>query len=130
MNCSLLDLAYHVQGAAWEWWANVGWLNKALIVGGIAAIIFGVVWSLGGFLKRIGGWPAVIGAFLAILGLVLTLVPQKPKGEPAHENVDGPDAEPPPKKPKPKGPFEFGVDRDKTKKKPKTLQDLIKGIGQ
>jgi hypothetical protein len=127
MNCSLLDLACHVQGAAWEWWANVGMLNKLLIVGGIAAIIFGVVWSLGGFLKRIGGWPAVIGAVLAILGLVLTLLPKKPVSDLANEHVDGPDADPPPKRPKPKPPFEFGVDRDKSKKR-KTLQDLLAGL--
>jgi hypothetical protein len=129
MNCALLDLACHAQGAAWEWWANVGWINKLLILGGIASIIFGVVWSLGGFLKRIGGWPAVVGAFLAILGLVLTLLPRKPAGDLANENVDGPDADPPPKKRKPNPPFEFGVDRDKPKKKPRTLQDLIKGFG-
>lgn len=127
MNCSLLDLGCHVQGAAWEWWANVGVLNKLLIVGGIAAIIFGVVWSLGGFLKRIGGWPAVIGAFLAILGLVLTLLPRKPVSDLANEHVDGPDAEPPPKK-KIKPPFEFGIDRDKPKPKRKTLQDLLAGL--
>lgn len=123
--CNLLDLACHVQGAAWEWWANVGVLNKLLIVGGLALIVLGVVWSLGGFLKRIGGWPAVLGAFLAILGLVLTLLPRKPVSDLANEHVDGPDAEPPPRKPKP--PFQFGVDRDKPKKR-KTLQDLLKGL--
>jgi hypothetical protein len=109
--CSFIDLACHAQNAAWEWWANVSWLNKLLIIAGLGSIIFGVVWSLGGFLRRIGGWPAVVGAFALILGLVLTLLPKKPKDRLASENGDGPDFDPPPAKPKPKR---------------KTLQDLFR----
>ena len=111
MNCSLIDLACHAQGAAWEWWAGVGFLNKALIVAGLASIIIGIGWNLGTMLSRIGGWPAVIGAVAAIVGLVLALMPRRPVGELNSENVDGPDADPPPKK------------RPKPRKK--TLQDLF-----
>lgn len=100
MSCGLLDLACHAQGAAWEWWAGVGLLNKLLIIAGLLSIILGVSWSFLSFLKRIGGWPAVAGAVAVIVGLVLALLPRKPASELASENVDGPDADPPPKKPR------------------------------
>lgn len=112
MTCGLLDLACHAQGAAWEWWSGVGWLNKALIVAGLASIVIGILWSLGSMLKRIGGWPAVIGAVVAIVGLVLALLPRAPVDEQGSENVDGPDAEPSPAKPK--------------RKRRKTLDDLLR----
>jgi hypothetical protein len=124
MSCNLLDLACHAQSAAWEWWAGVGGLNKALIIIGLAAIVLGIAWSWGAMLKRIGGWPAVIGAIVLAVGLVLAVImPKKPSDDLVSENVDGPDAEPSPKHRKPKPPFQFGVDRDKPKRK--TLKDLI-----
>lgn len=108
--CNLLDIGCHIQGAAWEWWANVSWLNKTLIVAGLLAIILGVSWGFLSMLKRIGGWPAAIGAVAVIVGLVLAILPRKPADELPSENVDGPDADPPPAKPK----------------KRKTLQDLFR----
>ncbi len=55
MSCALLDIGYHLQSAAWEWWAKVGLLNKLLIVGGILAFVLGCSWSLLQLVKRVGG---------------------------------------------------------------------------
>lgn len=116
MNCALLDIGCHIQGAAWEWWADIGLLNKLLIVGGIVLVIIAGARSLLWLLHRIGGWPAVVGAVAIIVGFVLALLPRKPKGSDAHESLpdDHPDA---------KGPFQFGVERRRAKpraKKPAT----------
>lgn len=117
MNCSLIDIACHVQSAAWEWWADVGLLNKVLIVGGVLALILGVSWSLLTLLKRLGGWPAALGGVAVIVGVVLALLPQKPKAAGIeHFPEDHADA---------KGPFSFGVDRLKPKKRP-TIFDALK----
>jgi hypothetical protein len=96
MNCDLLDISCHVQSAAYEWWAEVGLLNKALIVGGLAGIILGSSLGLMRLLKMIGGWPAVIGFVAIVFGLVLAVLPRKPVPKPPEERV------PPPT------PFEFG----------------------
>lgn len=103
MSCKLLDVGCHVQLAAYEWWVDLGLLNKVLVVGGLLAIILGVSWSLLTLLKRVGGWPAAIGAVAVIVGLMLALLPRKPKGaETEHFPDDHPDT---------KGPFEFGVNK-------------------
>lgn len=109
MNCALLDIGCHVQGAAWEWWSEVGLLNKALIIGGLIGIIIGVSWSLIQMLRAIGGWPAALGAVAIVVGFVLAILPKKPKGY-QHEGSpdDHRDA---------KGPFEFGVNKQKAKQK-------------
>lgn len=111
MTCDLLDVGCHVQSAAWEWWADVSILNKALIVLGLLGVILGCSWGLLKLIKAVGGWPAVIGFVVAALGLVLALLPRKL--EPAA--------------PKPVDEFAFGVDRVKRKKKPKrkTLRDVF-----
>lgn len=112
MNCALLDIGCHIQGAAWEWWTEVSWLNKALIVGGLVLVIMACARTLLRLLHKIGGWPAVLGAVAMILGLVLALLPRPPKGSDAHESLpdDHPDA---------KGPFRFGVEKRRTKPKAK-----------
>lgn len=113
MNCALLDVACHIQGAAWEWWAQVGLLNKLLIVGGLAGIILGSSWGLIRILKSVGGWPAAIGAVTIVIGFVLAILPQKPKPKAAAADdftggeVTGRDAA---------APFEF---RRKKRKKPR-----------
>lgn len=117
MNCDLLDIACHVQGAAWEWWAHVNWLNKLLIVGGLVLMIMAVARTLLWLLHKVGGWPAVIGAIAMIIGLVLAILPRKQKGRVADDftggEVVGRDAA---------GPFEFGRKR----KKPRpTIRDWI-----
>ncbi len=120
MSCKLLDLSCHVQSAAFEWWSDVGLLNKVLIVGGVLALILGVSWSLLTLLKRLGGWPAVLGAGAVIVGIVLAFLPRKPKGVPTeHFPDEHPDA---------KGPFEFGAKKTRakvpvTKKKRPTIFD-------
>lgn len=112
MSCKLLDLSCHVQSAAFEWWSDVGLLNKVLIVGGVLAVILGVSWSLLALLKRVGGWPAALGAVAVIVGILLAFLPQKPKGSDAHESLpdDHPDA---------KGPFQFGVEKRRATPKAK-----------
>lgn len=112
MKCDLLDIGCHIQGAAWEWWAEVGLLNKLLIVGGLAGIILGSSLGLIRVLKAIGGWPAVLGFVAIVFGLVLAILPRKPKGSDAHETLpdDHPDA---------KGPFQFGVEKRRAKPKAK-----------
>lgn len=115
MNCALLDVSCYIQGAAWEWWAQVGLLNKLLIVGGLVLIIMAAARTLLWLLHKIGGWPAVVGAVAMILGLVLALLPRKPKGRAADDftggEVSGRDAA---------GPFEFG--RKKRKKPRPTIR--------
>lgn len=115
MNCALFDIVCHVQGAAWEWWAEISWLNKLLIVGGLVLIIMAAARTLLWLLHKVGGWPAVVGAIAMILGLVLAILPRKPMGSEAHETIpDGhPDA----------APFEFGKKR-RTKPRP-TVRDWI-----
>lgn len=118
MNCDLLDMACHVQGAAWEWWAQVSWLNKLLIVGGLVLIIMAAARTLLWLLHKIGGWPAVLGAIAMILGLVLAILPQRPRRKAPDDftgDVDGHDAE---------GPFEFG------RKKRKRPRPTIFNIGR
>lgn len=110
MSCALLDIGCHLQGAAWEWWAGVGMLNKLLIVGGLVLVILSAVRGVLALLHRVGGWPAVIGAILSILGLVLALLPRKPVAVAPAEDA-----------PRPKPPFQFGADRNKPKRKRKTL---------
>lgn len=114
MNCALLDIGCHIQGAAWEWWAQVGLLNKLLIVGGLAGIILGSSLGLIRLLKAVGGWPAVVGFVALVFGLVLAILPRKPKGrapKPTDDftggEVTGRDAV---------APFEFGR---KKRKKPR-----------
>lgn len=102
MKCALLNIVCHVEVSAWEWWSRIGFLNKALIVLGLVALIVGLSWTVLRFLKTIGGWPAVIGALVVILGVVLALMPHKPKGYGQQTDIDGPDAE---------GPFQFGTNR-------------------
>lgn len=111
MSCGL-DIGCHLQAAAWEWWAGVGLLNKALIVGGLVLVILSAVRGVVALLHKVGGWPAVIGAVLAILGVVLALLPSRP------DQVDPPPPEPP-QRSKPE--FKFGTDRGKPKRKRKTL---------
>ncbi|RYY67701.1 MAG: hypothetical protein EOO12_00145 [Chitinophagaceae bacterium] len=109
MSCGLVDVGCHIQSAAWEFWSNVGILNKVLIVGGVLALALGVSWSLLSLLKRLGGWPAVLGAVAVIVGVVLAMLPQKPKPSPVEQfPEDHPDT---------KGPFEFGVNKTRPKKK-------------
>ncbi len=121
MSCKLLDVACHVQSAAFEWWSDVGLLNKVLIVGGVLALILGVSWSLLTLLKRVGGWPAALGAVAVIVGVVLAFLPQKPKAAAVEHFPDDP--------PDTKGPFEFGVNKKTRpkvavpKKKRKTIFD-------
>lgn len=106
MSCSLLDVACHIQNSAREWWADIGLLNKGLIVLGLIGIIVGISWSLITLLKRVGGWPAVLGAIAVIVGVVLAILPRRPKGvEPF------PDEDPP----LTRGPFEFGVNKTRPK---------------
>jgi len=115
MSCALLDVACHIQGAAWEWWAQVGLLNKLLIIGGLAGIILGSSLGLIRLLKAVGGWPAVVGFVALVLGVVMAILPRKPKGSDAHETIpdNHPDA----------APFEFG--RKKRKKPRPTIRDLF-----
>ena len=91
--CGFFDIACHVQSAAWEWWAEVTWLNKILIVGGLVGLIVALSWSFLKVLKSIGGWPAVGAAVALILGAVLMVLPRKPKGHDS-EHVSGRDALP------------------------------------
>jgi hypothetical protein len=114
MNCALLDVACHIQGAAWEWWAQVGLLNKMLIVGGLAGIILGSSLGIIRLLKAIGGWPAVVGFVALVLGLVLAILPRRPKDSEAHETI--PDSHP-----DAAAPFEFG--RKKRKRSRPTFRD-------
>ena len=120
MNCSLLDIGCHIQGAAWEWWAGVGLLNKALIVGGLVLVILAAARGVLALIHKVGGWPAVIGFVLVVVVLVLAMLPRKP--EPKAKSVAGEKA---------KGPFEFGVDRLKPKRgKPSdAFKDWISGGG-
>ena len=125
MSCSLLDIGCHVQSAAWEWWSDVGVLNKVLIVGGVLALVLGVSWSLLTMVKRVGGWPAVLGAVAVIVGVVLALLPRKPKGVVATEQF--PDDHPDTKG----GPFQFGVERKKkAAKKSKATDDSQRRPGE
>lgn len=80
MTCGFFDIGCWVQLAAWEWWAEVSFLNKVLIIGGLVGLIVALTWSFLLALKRIGGWPAVIAAVAIILGAVLAVLPRKPKG--------------------------------------------------
>ena len=91
MGCNLLDFGCHIQNAAWEWWANVGLLNKVLIIGGIVLLILAALRGVLSLIHRIGGWPAVVGAVLAVLGVVLALLPRKPKGRLEPDYEDGGD---------------------------------------
>jgi uncharacterized membrane protein len=116
MNCALLDIGCHIQGAAWEWWAEVSWLNKLLIVGGLVLIIMAAARTLLWLLHKVGGWPAVVGAIAMILGLVLAILPRKPKGSEAHETI-------PDNHPDAARPFEFGK---KKRKKPRPTVRLPK----
>lgn len=109
MTCKLLDIGCHIQSAAWEWWAEVGLLNKVLIVGGVVAIILALSWGFLSLLKRLGGWPAVGGAVAVVIGLVLAFLPRKPT-----EVVPGARASD-----KPKKPFTLGFG----KKKPSQQRD-------
>lgn len=103
MACGFFDISCHIQDAAYEWWVDIGLLNKVLIVGGVLALILGVSWSLLTLLKRLGGWPAALGAVAVIVGVVLAFLPRKPKGVPVEQfPEDHPDT---------KGPFEFGVNK-------------------
>lgn len=123
MNCALLDIGCHIQGAAWEWWADIGLLNKLLIVGGIVLVIIAGARSLLWLLHRIGGWPAVVGAVAIIVGVVLALLPRKPKGSDAHESLpdDHPDA---------KGPFRFGVEKRRTRPKKPATDSALRRPGE
>jgi uncharacterized membrane protein len=116
MSCALLDIACHVRGAAWEWWAEIGWLNKLLIVGGLLLIALAATRSLLWLLHKLGGWPAVAGAIAVIVGLVLAILPRKPKGRAADDftggEVAGRDAA---------GPFKFG--RKRRQKPRPTIRD-------
>lgn len=93
MRCSLFDIGCHAQNAAqgaafqvqsaiWEWWAGVGFLNKALIVLGLWVLVLYLTRGILGILNRIGGWKVALGYVLATLGLVLYLFfrfqPKKP----------------------------------------------------
>lgn len=78
MTCGFFDIGCWVQLAAWEWWAEVSFLNKVLIIGGLVGLIVALTWSFLLVLKRIGGWPAVGAAIAVILGVVLALLPRKP----------------------------------------------------
>lgn len=111
MTCSLLDMACHIQGAAWEWWAGVGLLNKALIIGGLMLVILAALRGVLALVHKVGGWPAVVGSIMAVLGLVLALLPRPPD----------PTA-------KPKGEFQFGVDRQKAPdgKRVRTIFDMLR----
>lgn len=80
MTCSLFDVGCHIQSAAWEWWTDVGLINKILIVGGVVGLIVALSWSFLMLLKTIGGWPAVVAAIAVIAGVVLALLPRKPSG--------------------------------------------------
>lgn len=84
-ECHFLNLACHagnaIQDAAWEWWADVHWLNKALIVLGVLMVILAASRTFLWLLYKIGGWPAVAGAVIAILGIVLAALP-KPRSAP------------------------------------------------
>lgn len=106
MTCTLFDIGCHIQGAAWEWWAEVGLLNKLLIVGGLAGIILGSSLGLIRLLKSIGGWPAVVGFIALVFGVVLAILPRRPKGSEAHETI--PDGHP-----DVAAPFEFGKNKRK-----------------
>lgn len=108
MNCHLLDLSCHVQSAAWEWWVNIGLLNKFLIVAGIVGLIVSASMGILKLVKQIGGWPGVVAAVALIVGVVLAILPRKPKGDEFTGEVTGEDA---------KGPFRFGTDRKKKAKK-------------
>jgi hypothetical protein len=111
MRCGLVDMACHIQLAAWEWWAGVGLLNKVLIVGGLVLIILAATRSLLWLLHKIGGWSAVVGAIALIIGVVLAILPKKPDGFTGEQiKPKSPEAE-----------FSFGVDR--LKKKRKTIFD-------
>lgn len=116
MTCALFDIGCHIQGAAWEWWAQVGLLNKALIVGGLVGIILGSSLGLIRLLKAVGGWPAVAGFVALVFGLVLAILPRRPKGSEAHETI-------PDNHPDAAAPFEFGK---KKRKKPRTTIRLPK----
>lgn len=86
MNCKLFDIGCHLQSAAAEWWASVGFINKALIVAGIVLVILALSRSILTIVHKIGGWPAVAGAVLAVLGLVLAVLPRRPKPDPDWED--------------------------------------------
>lgn len=122
MNCALLDIACHIQGAAWEWWAQVSWLNKLLIVGGLVGIILGSSLGLLRILKMVGGWPAVIGAVAIVLGFVLAILPKRPKGEPIEHFPDGHEQT--------GGAFEFGVNKKKTKPKKAPRETVLRRPGE
>lgn len=107
MTCGLIDIACHIQSAAWEFWSDIGLLNKVLIVGGVLALVLGVSWSLLTLLKRLGGWPAALGAAAVIVGVVLAFLPRKPKGAATEQFPDD--------HPDTKGPFEFGVNKTRPK---------------
>jgi hypothetical protein len=111
MSCGLIDVGCHIQSAAYEWWADIGLLNKVLIVGGVLALVLGVSWSLLTLVKRLGGWPAALGAVAVIVGVVLAFLPRKPKGAVTEHFPEG--------HPDTKGPFEFGVNKTKPAKKKK-----------
>lgn len=119
MTCSFFDIVCHGQSLAFGWWAALPWYAKLGIVVGIGFMIWGMVEraifavrKVGEWVYRIGGWPAVVGASIvavtALVSIVVALLPKR-RGELPSENVDGPDADPPPKKPK-----------------RKTLQDLFR----
>lgn len=114
MKCGFFDIGCHistaVQTAAWEWWSSIGFINKALIVLGLVALILGVLRGFLSLVHRLGGWPAVAGVVAAVLGLVLAVLPRKPQGKDAEFNGEleaGPDT---------RGPFRFGVERKKKKR--------------
>lgn len=93
-TCGFFDLGCHVQLTIWELWANTSFLTKFLIIGGVVGLIVALSWSFLLVLKRIGGWPAVVAALAVILGVVLAVLPRRPKGRDAAENVAGRDALP------------------------------------
>lgn len=103
MKCALLNIGCHLQSAVWEWWANIGLLNKFLIIAGIVGIIVSASMGILRLVKQIGGWPGVIAALALILGVVLAVLPKPPKkADDFTGEVSGDDA---------KGPFRFGADR-------------------
>ncbi len=99
MDCSLLDLVCHAQGALWDAWAGLGLAKQVAVVCGVLLIVGGALWGFLQGVKRIGGWPAVGGVGLLILVGVLSVLPKKPEPK-SQPRVSKPDA--PAETPKPR----------------------------
>lgn len=117
MTCSLLDIGCHAGQVAFDLWHSLSLPSKALIIIGLLSIAGGAMWGAAKALKAFGGWPAVAGAAAVLLGLAIAVWPKagtSKRGDDFTGEVEGEDA---------KGPFQFGADRTRPKKKRPTIFD-------